>query len=75
MARLRAFTKNGGQVYDLFMKRKKEAINTARITKIDQQIIQTRQSAISQENFGNLVILSIGKKSWASQFLRSVRSA
>ena len=73
MSRLRAFTANGGQVYNLFMKRKQAAINEARAIEVDSKIIKKRKSTTSHETIGNITILNIGKRTWASQFLKSVR--
>jgi len=75
MSRLRAFTANGGQVYNLFMKRKQAAINEARAIEVDSKIIKKRKSTTSHETIGNITILNIGKRTWASQFLKSVRDA
>jgi hypothetical protein len=75
MARLRVFAENGGQVYDLLMKRKKAAMNEARFLKVDSRIIKKRKMVGSHETIGNITILNIGKKTWASQFLKSVRDA
>lgn len=75
MSRLRVFAANGGQVYDLIMERKKAAINEARAVKVDSEIIKKRKSVQAHETIGNITILNIGKKTWASQFLKSVRDA
>ncbi len=74
MSRLRAFAANGGRVYELFMKRKQEATNAARALKIDSGIIEKRKSVKAYETTGNITILNIGKRTQASQFLKSVRS-
>ena len=75
MARLRVFVANGGEIYDLFIERKKAAINEARAIKVDREIVKKRQLSASHETIGNISILNIGKKTWASQFLKSVRGA
>ena len=75
MARLRVFVANGGNIYELFMKRKKAAINKARDVKIDQEIIKKRKLTASHETIGNLTILNIGKRTGASQFLKSISYA
>ena len=75
MSRLRVFIANGGRVYDLFMKKKKAAVNEARAIKVDQEIIKKRKLTASHETIGNITILNIGKRTWASQFLKSVRDA
>ncbi len=73
MARLRVFVANGGDVYDIFMRKKKAAINEASEVKVDREIIRKRKLTASHETIGNITILNIGKRTWASQFLKSVR--
>lgn len=75
MARLRVFVANGGEIYDLFMERKKAAIYEAIAIEVDQEIVKKRKLSASHETIGNVTILSIGKRSLASQFLKSVRGA
>jgi len=75
MVRLRVFVANGGEIYDLFIDRKKVAINEAKIIKVDQEIVKKRKLSSSHETIGNVTILNIGKRSLASQFLKSVRGA
>ena len=74
MARLRVFVANGGNVYDIFMQKKKEAINEARKIKIDRRL-SGNESYAYIETIGNITILNIGKRTWASQFLKSIRDA
>lgn len=73
MSRLRVFVANGGDVYELFMKRKKAAAKEARNVKVDQEIIRKRKLKASHETIGNITTLNIGKRTWASQFLKSIR--
>jgi len=73
MARLRVFVANGGEVYQLFMKKKKEEANEAREIKIDREIIRRRKLSASTEKLGNLPMLNIGQRSTATRFLLSVR--
>ncbi len=75
MARLRVFIANGGDVYDMFIQKKKAAVNEARQVKIDQDIIRKRKLTTTHETIGNITILNIGKRTWASQFLKSIRDA
>ncbi|MDD3318248.1 MAG: ISLre2 family transposase [Methanosarcina sp.] len=75
MARLRVFVANGGGIYDLFIERKKAAINEAKAIEVDQKIVERRKLSASHETIGNVTILNIGKRSLASQFLKSVRGA
>ena len=75
MARLRAFKANGGNVYDLLMAKKKADLNEARNQMIDQEIIRKRKQEKSHETIGNLTALSMGKRTWLSEYLKSVRDA
>jgi len=75
MSRLRVFIANGGNVYDMFMQKKKAAANEARQVKVDQEIIRKRKLTTSHETIGNITILNMGKRTWASQFLKSIRDA
>jgi len=75
MARLRVFAANGGNIYDMFLKRKKAAANEARAIEVDQEILKRRKLSASYENIGNIAILNTGKRTLAAQFLKSVRGA
>jgi len=75
MSRLRVFVANGGNVYDMFMQKKKAAVNEAREVKVEREIMRKRRLSASHETIGNITILNIGKRTWASQFLKSVRDA
>lgn len=75
MSRLRVFVANGGNVYDLFMEKKKASVNEARNIEVDREIVRKRKLNTSHETIGNITILNIGKRTWASQFLKSVRDA
>ena len=75
MARLRVFVANGGEVYQLFMEKKKDEANEARAIEVDREIIRRRKLSATSETLGNLPILNIGKKSTAAKFLTSVRGA
>jgi hypothetical protein len=75
MAWLRVFVANGGKVYDVFMEKKREAINEAKEVKVDREIMRKRKLTASHETIGNIAILNIGKRTWATQFLKSVRDA
>jgi len=75
MSRLRVFVANGGEVYDMFIQKKKAAVNEASQIKVDQEIIRKRKLTASYETIGNITILNMGKRTWASQFLKSIRDA
>ncbi|MFY9376638.1 MAG: hypothetical protein WAP58_00370, partial [Peptococcia bacterium] len=66
---------NGGEVYQLFMEKKKDEANEARAIEVDREIIRRRKLSATSETLCNLPILNIGKKSTAAKFLTSVRGA
>ncbi|MGI6574815.1 MAG: ISLre2 family transposase [bacterium] len=75
MSRLRVFVANGGNVYDIFIQKKKAALNEARKVKVDREIMRKRKLTASHETIGNITILNTGKRTWISQFLKSIRDA
>ena len=75
MSRLRAFVANGGDIYELVMGKKKAAVKEARHLRIDQEIIKKRKQKSSHETIRNITILNIGKRTWAHDFLKSIRDA
>jgi hypothetical protein len=75
MSRLRVYIANGGNVYDLFIEKKKAVASEAKAIQVDQDIIKRRKLSTSHETIGNITILNIGKRTWLSQFLKSVRDA
>ncbi|NLO24868.1 MAG: hypothetical protein GX114_01815 [Clostridiales bacterium] len=75
MSRLRVFVANGGDVYDIFIQKEKAAVNEARNVKVDPEFIRKRNLTASHATIGHITILNIGKRTWASQFLKSVRDA
>ena len=75
MTRLRVFVANGGDVYDIFMQKKKEEIKEEKKIKVDREIIRKRKYNASHETIGNITILNMGKRTWISQLLKSIRDA
>jgi len=75
MTRLRFFVANGGNVYDIFMQKKKETIKEEKKIKVDREIIRKRKYNASHETIGNITILNMGKRTWISQLLKSIRDA
>jgi hypothetical protein len=57
------------------MEKKKASVNEARNIEVDREIVRKRKLNTSHETIGNITILNIGKRTWASQFLKSVRDA
>ena len=75
MSRLRAFSANGGVVYDLLIAKKLESMKEARRNQMDWAIKIKRNLAPSPETFGNLVILNTGHITMTSKFLRAIRTS
>ena len=59
----------------MFMQKKKEAINEERENKNGPGNYQETKVTASHETIGNITILNIGKRTWVSQFLKSMRDA
>lgn len=75
MSRLRAFSANGGVVYDLLMAKKLELMKEARRKKMDWAIKIKRNLVPTYETFGNMEILNTGRITTTSRFLRSIRTS
>lgn len=75
MSRLRAFSANGGVVYDLLIAKKHEMMKEVRRKKMDWAIKIKRKLVPSYETFANLEILNTGHKTMTSKFLRSIRTS
>jgi len=75
MSRLRVFKSNGGNVYDLVIKKKKEKQKELRLSKISKQNIKKIISKSANEKIDNITILNIGKRTWVSELLKSLRGA
>ncbi len=75
MSRLRAFSANGGVVYDLLLAKKLKVTKEVRRKQMDWAIKIKRKLAPPYETFGNLEILNQGHKTMTSRFLRSIRTS
>ncbi|NLB22638.1 MAG: hypothetical protein GX833_05190 [Clostridium sp.] len=76
MARLRAFKSNGGNVYDLFNKRRNEQLKEERILKLSKKDINRKIiSKTANELIGNIPILSDGRMTGLNTLLKSFRGA
>jgi len=73
MANLRAYRANGGKIIDIFYARaKKKELQKKRIL-MDVEIIKKRLRKTTYETRGNITVLNMGKKTWLSGYLKSVR--
>lgn len=73
MARLRAYRANKGKVYSLMVKKRKETQKENRIAGLSKRVVKAKIE--TREQFDNIIILDIGKRTWAMEFLKSIRGA
>lgn len=73
MARLRVFRANGGNVYDLTLKKKQERIREARITALNLKVAKKSWKKVSGETIDNLPALNQGKRTQLAIMLRGIR--
>jgi len=57
------------------MQKKKETIKEEKKIKVDREIIRKRKYNAAHETIGNITILNMGKRTWISQLLKSIRDA
>ncbi|SHJ81062.1 Uncharacterised protein family (UPF0236), partial [Paramaledivibacter caminithermalis DSM 15212] len=75
MARLRVHRANGGKVYETMIKKRKEKQKEKRIEKLDKRVVKRKLNKKVEEKIDNITVLNIGKRTWASELLKSVRGA
>ena len=75
MARLRAYRANKGNVYDLMLMKQKKEKKENRIAKLSNKVIKEKLKTPVHEQTENIAILNIGKRTWAYEFLKSIRGA
>ncbi|WMJ77199.1 MULTISPECIES: ISLre2 family transposase [unclassified Sedimentibacter] len=75
MARLRAYKKNGGKVYDLMKLKKQSEIKERKIKELDKRVVKKKLNVSINETLDNLEIINIGKRTQMSEFLKSIRGA
>lgn len=73
MARLRVFRANGGNVYDLTLKKKQERIREARITELDLKVAKKKWKKVSGKTIDNLPALNQGEKTPLARMLKEIR--
>ncbi len=73
MANLRAYRANCGKIVNMFYARaKKQELQKKRIL-MDEEIVKKRLRKTTYETRGNITVLNMGKKTWLSGYLKSVR--
>ena len=73
MARLRVFRANGGNVYDLTLKKKQKKIREARITALNLKVAKKSWKKVSGETIDNLPAFNQGKRTQLAIMLRGIR--
>lgn len=73
MARLRVFKKNGGKVYDLMLKKKREQKKEERLSMERKNILKSRKKVACGESLGNIEVLKIGKCTGLHTALKALR--
>ncbi len=73
MSRLRAFKANSGNVYDLVKERSKK--NRNKNHKIRKPCYKKATNLISDEKFGNVPVVLIGKRTWKRELFKRIASA
>lgn len=75
MARLRVFKLNGGNIYELMKETAAKEKKEKKIVKLEKRLVNKRLNTRYNETLDNLTILKIGKRTWANQWLNSIRGA
>lgn len=73
MARLRVFAANGGNIFDLALRKKQERIRETRIIELDLKVCRNKMKKVSGETIGNLPALNSGKRTQLALALRGLR--
>jgi len=73
MARLRVFNANGGNIFDLALRKKQERIRDTKIIELDLRICRKKMRKVSGETIDNLPALNLGKRTQLALALRGLR--
>jgi hypothetical protein len=73
MARLRVFAANGGNLYDLALRKKQERIREAKAIELDLKACRKKMRKVSGETIDNLPALNSGKRTQLALLLRGLR--
>lgn len=73
MARLRVFAANGGNIFELALKKKQERIRETRIIELDLKVCRKKMKKASGETIDNLPALNSGKRTQLALALRGLR--
>jgi len=75
MAYLRVYRENGGEIYDALKQKKENNKKQERIMKLDQRIMKKKMNQVVNESINNITLLNTGKRTWAREYLKSIRGA
>lgn len=75
MARLRVYDANGGDIYELMSKRKKEKSKEERIIKLENRTVKKKLKTALPDRLDNLPYINDGRRTWQRQILKSIRGA
>lgn len=73
MARLRVFAANGGNIFDLALRKKQERIRETRAIELDLKVCRKKMRKVSGETIDNLPALNSGKRTQLALALRGLR--
>lgn len=73
MARLRVFAANGGNLFELALKKKQERIRETRAIELDLKVYRKKMRKVSGETIDNLPALNSGKRTQLALALRGLR--
>lgn len=73
MARLRVFAANGGNLFDLALRKKQERIREIRTIELDLKVCRKKMRKASGETIDNLPALNSGKRTQLALALRGLR--
>lgn len=73
MARLRVFTANGGNIFELALKKKQERIRETRTIELDLKVCRKKMKKAIGETIDNLPALNSGKRTQLALALRGIR--
>jgi len=75
MARLRVFKANGGNIYELMSKKKKEIKKENRISELEKRIVKKKLKTSFPDTIDNIPYITDGRHTWQRQILKSMRGA
>lgn len=75
MARLRVYDANGGNIYELMSRRKKEKAKEEREIKLESRTVKKRLKTALPDTVDNIPYINDGRRTWQRQILKSMRGA